>query len=123
MRKSSGDTYHDLIVNEISRLAEALGYEATPKTGGEHGVDVTVTNKTGKVVYVEVETGRYPKTLLRRRKKSIAECEGLILICPRIGTAEKHAKDVDFPKHKLYITLPTDYKQVVPVLLHKILEK
>ena len=123
MKKSSADTYHDLIVNEISRLAEALGYEASPKTGGEHGVDVTVTNKTGKVVYVEVETGRYPKTLLRRRKKSIAECEGLILICPRIGIAKKHAKDLNFPEHKLYLTLPTDYKQVVPVLLHKILEK
>ena len=92
MKKSFGDTYHDLIVNEISRLAEALGYEATPKTGGEHGVDVTVTNKTGKVVYVEVETGRYPKTLLRRRKKSIAECEGLILICPRIGNSEETCK-------------------------------
>lgn len=93
------------------------------KIGGEHGVDVTVKNKTGEVVYMEVETGRYPKTLLRRRKKSIDKCKGLTLTCPRIGIAKKHAKDLKFPEHKLYLTLPTDYKQVVPVLLHKILEK
>jgi hypothetical protein len=123
MKKSSADTYHDLIVNEISRLAEALGYKASPRIGGERGIDVTVSNKIGKKVFVEVETGRYPKTLLRRRIKSIAECEGLILVCPRIGIAKKHAKDLNFPESKLYLTLPTDYKQVVPVLLHKILEK
>ena len=123
MKKLTEDTYHDLILKDVARLAEALGYEAIPKVGGEHGVDVTVRNKTGRIVYVEVETGRYPKTLLKRRKESIAKCDGLILICPRIGIAKKHAKDLNFPENKLYVTLPTDYKEVVPVLLHKILEK
>ncbi len=123
MKESSEDTYHDIIIKDITRLAEALGYEAIPKTGGQLGVDITITGDDGKTVFVEVETGRYPKTLLERRKRLADECEGLILICPRIGIAKKHAEEVGFPEDKLYVVLPTDYREITPTLLLKLLEK
>lgn len=118
----SEDTYYDIIIQNVARLAEALGYEAISMLGGRQGVDVTVKGKRGRTVFVEVETGRYPKKVLERREKIADKCEGLILICPRIGIAKKHAREVKFPLNKLYVVLPTDYREVVPVLLLKLLD-
>lgn len=133
---------HDDLIEHAVHWAESLGYIVAEKNlSTKTGADAIFQNHWGEKAILEVVSSSSFKKLFKKPRIRemlvpyvgtyvvlLKEILGLIIVAPRIHNVKKHGIEVDIPEdvfqgenQRVFAVRDKDFKEVIPVLLVKIL--
>jgi len=128
----SSDTLHDLPIDVVSALAEAMGYKVVMKSLGEaKGPDLVIRNSKNERIVVECEAGHDTGSTdecFSKWKGRLEQVEpkpkafiAIVNAPRRIRDARKHIEQLGFSEDTFFVVPEVVYKDVVAAILAKAL--